>query len=262
MADNYFKVGATLDIGFEREKQEDFVQFYEIDEDNLFCVIADGTGSQYEHLQPAPIIVMEIIKYVQRLCDGHRDQFFEDPCFHIKMAMECSNRIIGALKMGNEEMYSGYAASVTCCLCSHNTTTDNIHIYVGHAGNTRLYLIRDGIIKRLTEDDTKAFELLKEGSIDLETYHLHPLRLQMTSGIGVVSDPDIQTFKGKLRDKDLLVMTTDGVHYAIREEYIARIVLESDDVEAASGNLIAGSRMMKYPDNSTAMVIRKNGNLS
>lgn len=37
-------VGATADIGVDRELQEDFVQFKELDADNLLCVIADGSG--------------------------------------------------------------------------------------------------------------------------------------------------------------------------------------------------------------------------
>lgn len=46
--------GAVVDIGVERESQEDYVQYREFG-DNLFCVVADGAGSQKGFPQPAVI---------------------------------------------------------------------------------------------------------------------------------------------------------------------------------------------------------------
>ena len=54
--------GATSDIGVGRELQEDFVQLCELDDNNLFCVIADGTGSMPQRPQPAAIVAMDIVE--------------------------------------------------------------------------------------------------------------------------------------------------------------------------------------------------------
>ena len=54
--------GATSDIGVGREQQEDFVQFCELDEETLLCIVADGTGSMPQRTQPAYIVAMDKIE--------------------------------------------------------------------------------------------------------------------------------------------------------------------------------------------------------
>ena len=253
-----YKLGATVDIGCERENQEDFVQFRELDDENLLCIIADGTGSRKDHPQPAPIAVLDITEHIAREFEAKKDLFLSDPEFFLKDAFICSNKLLGALKMGNEEYYSGYAASITAILLSND-----YKIYLAHCGNTRAYIMRDGKLNQLTRDHTKAEELFEAGQIDRETLHVHPDRLRMTSGIGVVIDPVIQTEHGKIRPTDLVVLTTDGVHYAVQPEFMADIILKSGSCQEASYNLVQAAKVeVKYPDNMSAMVVHGNPNVN
>ena len=64
---NRYECGATIDIGPNRESQEDFVQFKELDDDSILCLIADGSGSRSEYPKPAPIVCMNIIEQIYRL---------------------------------------------------------------------------------------------------------------------------------------------------------------------------------------------------
>lgn len=249
-----YSIGATADIGVEREYQEDFVQFKELDENNLFCVIADGTCSRPQVPQPAAIISMTLIEQIASLFEEQREVLFGYAEYFIKRSMLDANRLLGAFKMGNEEVYSGFAASVTCCLF-----TEDDRFVVGHSGNTRLYVLRNGNLIQLTKDHTKAAELLNEGKIDIETYHVHPDRLNVTGGIGVVNEPVIQTFSGMLKPNDLILMTTDGIHYAIQPEAITEIVLASSGGVAATASLIdAAKNIVKYPDNMSAILAYRN----
>lgn len=252
---NKYTINAAVDIGYERENQEDFVEFKELDDKNLLCVIADGTGSRKNYPQPAVIAVMDITDNLQNLFNNKKDVFLDDPSYFLKEAMLRANTVLGAFKMGNEEIYSGYAASVTCCLL-----TENDKFYIAHAGNTRVYLLRDGQIMQMTRDQTKAQDLVEDGKIDIETYHVHPDRLKMTSGIGVILDPEIQTFSSKMKDNDLIFLSSDGIHYAIQPEAIKQIILESQSADIATANLIdAAKNIIKYPDNMSAIIITKNG---
>lgn len=250
---NRYKLDASVDIGYERENQEDFVEYRELDDNNLLCIIADGTGSRKNYPQPAVITVMDIIDSIQNLFQNKKEVFLEDPMYFLKNAMLRANTVLGAFKMGNEEIYSGYAASVSCCLL-----TENDQFFISHAGNTRVYLLRNGQILQLTRDQTKAQELVDDGKIDMETYHVHPDRLKMTSGIGVILEPAIQIFSGKMKENDLLLLSTDGIHYAIQPEAIKQIILESQSTDVAITNLIdAAKNIIKYPDNMSAAIIMK-----
>lgn len=75
------------------------------------------------------------------------------------------------------------------------------------SGNTRLYIIRNGKVNLITHDHTQAYELLQEGKIDSETYYVHDGRLKLTSGIGKIINPRIDTISGKLQEQDLVLMT-------------------------------------------------------
>lgn len=136
--------GAVVDIGVERESQEDYVQYREFG-DNLFCVVADGAGSQKGFPQPAVIAVSDILETLTEIYEENEELFLQNPEFFIKRAMLSANRVLGGFKMGNEERYYGYAASVTCCLFCQDG-----FFYMGHTGNTRLYILRNSALTQIT----------------------------------------------------------------------------------------------------------------
>lgn len=249
---NRYECGATIDIGPNRESQEDFVQFKELDDDSILCLIADGSGSRSEYPKPAPIVCMNIIEQIYRLYNADQELFMQNPCLLLKESFLQANKLIGAFKIASEELFYGYASSVTALLL-----TKGQRFFVAHCGSTRLWVLREGDLRQLTTDHTKAMELLREGVIDKDTYHVHPDRLVLTSGLGVFAEPEIQTLKGKFRQNDMFILTSDGVHYAIRPEYISKIILDSTaSCEAATYNLIMAARdVSKYPDNMSAMIV-------
>lgn len=249
---NKYILGASSDIGYQREHQEDFVQYREIDEKTLIAIIADGTGSTKEHIQPAVMASMSVLEELTDLHENALNLFERNPLYFIHRAMKNANDKLGVLKMGSEELYSGYACSMTVAYFDKNSK-----IFIGHAGNTRLYIIRNGILTQITTDHTKAQELLDNGMIDINTYHIHPDRLALSSGLGMILNPQIQTLSCSFKENDIVLMSTDGVHYAIRQDAIINIILESADCLEASKNLISAARdIVKYPDNVSAIIIR------
>jgi len=255
LGESPYAFGGVSDIGYAREVNEDYINVVELSEDVLFSIVADGMGSLPGALQPAAIAVNEITQFVKRTYETDSNMFLDNPSIFLSLAIHTANRVLGGFKHGNEELYSGFGACLTCCLLYENTKM----CYV-HAGNTRLYLIRsarDGApnIFQLTADHTKAQALVDNGTITLEQYHVHPDRLTYTSGVGVVAEPLIQVYEGSLRHKDILLLTTDGIHYAVRPQAIADIVMASDNCDIAASGLVQAGKMLKYIDNMSAVVI-------
>ena len=77
----------------------------------------------------------------------------------------------------------------------------------------------------------------------------------MTSALGYVFEPEIQVMSTTLKQNDILLLTTDGIHYAVRQEAMLDIVIASDNCRAAADNLIDAAKMLEYNDNMTAAVI-------
>ena len=253
--ENYI-YGGVSDIGYKREINEDYINLVELDEQTLFAIVADGAGSKCSAIQPASIVASEILQILRRVFADNKSLFLANTGLFLQEAMHTANRILGAFKLGNEEMYAGFGASVTCCVC-----TAGGKFTLAHCGDTRLYLIRINpkdktpSIKQITQDHTKARRLVDEGLLTLEHYHTHPDRLVITSCLGIATDPIIQINNGSLKQNDILLLTSDGIHYSIIPEAIMQLVVSAENCDGASAALIEASKIQKYPDNMSVGVI-------
>ena len=252
-----YTYGGTSDCGYGREVNEDFFDFVVLAEDVLFAAVADGAGSRQNGLgiQPAVVAISEITETIRRLYAFDPDMFLAHPTEMLLEALHVANRVIGAFKVANDPLYSGFGVCLSCCLVYHNSSFCFVH-----CGNTRIHILRlqaDGgpRIIQLTQDHTKAAELLQEEIIKGEEYYAHPARYIFTSGIGIAAAPEIQSYAGKLKKGDLLLLTTDGIHYAIRPEAIGDIVLRAGNWSAATQGLADAAKMLKMEDNATAALI-------
>ena len=247
--------GGTSEVGFEMDVNEDYFHFQALREDVMVLAIADGMGSLPSTLQPAAIASIEAIQACDRLFKKDPDVFLENPTMMLQEAMYVANRVLGAFKIANEQRYAGFGCSMLLILVYNKNK-----FAFAQCGNTRLSLIRikqDGSINinQMTNEHTVAMELFESGIINAEDYYYHPDRYKLTSGIGIVSDPEIQLYSGRLKKGDIILATTDGIHYGIRPEAMARFVVDADNWEAASKALTTAATMEKVPDNATAALI-------
>lgn len=254
-----YQWGGRSDVGFRREINEDYIKVKWLGDKKefLFAGIADGSGSHSQDLQPAVLVLNEIAISLDRIIESRKELFRDNIETFLSEAVYNANRILGGLKLGNNEYYAGFATSVTCMIL-----TDSGEFTFAHAGNTRLYMLRtkngSTSVKQLTKDNTRAQELVDGGKVPFEEYYFHPDRLNLTSGIGIFANPFVQVFSAGLKDKDVLLLSTDGIHYAIKPDAISRIIMASDSCESAAANLISGGIEMKYNDNMSAVVILYN----
>lgn len=250
---NYLYAG-ECDPGFARKVNEDFMRVKELD-DIIIAIVADGAGSTGTTYQPASIAVLEIEDIITRLHSEHPDSFIENAEIYLAEAFRTAGRVLGAFQTANEELYNGFAASVACCIF----TKDNL--IFAHTGNTRINLIRrnrksgEVQITLLTKDQTEGQRLLDEGKVTFEEYHLRPERLRITGGLGVVANPNVQTFTMPLRENDFILMTTDGVHCAVRPDAFLEIFKRCQTCQEGVQSVIMAAKELEYADNMTAFLL-------
>lgn len=244
------------DIGLEKEKQEDIIFRSDLGKGFSLFIIADGVGMVSESMNPAVIASVEIEQFLKRQVDYDADNFTE----HIEHLMEESfltaNRVLGSFHLINEDVYKGFGCCVTACVIYDNDRK----MTFAHCGNTRLHLIKankagEPIIKLLTIDHTKGFEQLALNKITEEEYLQGLDKMQLTSSLGVFADPEIQTSTIKFNPKNVLVLTTDGIHYPLWQRVIMELVVQSENTLSACQALIGAAKLQKYPDNMAVMTI-------
>lgn len=253
MKSNYI-YGGTSDVGYGRVVNEDYFLFRNLNSDVLFVAIADGMGSLPGTLQPAAIACNEAAETVQRLWGMDEAVFLENPAMMLKEAMHSANKVLGMFKAVDEEKFAGFNAAMTLLLVYNKTK-----FCFAHAGNCRINLIRvvDGIgnIKQITVDHTQAMSLFNDGIINADEIVFHPDRNRLTSVLGVITNFQMQVFSGNLKPKDILLLTTDGIHYGIRPDAMMNLVMQSYDWKSATVALTEGAKMEQSADNGTAVLV-------
>lgn len=254
-----YYISGKSDIGCGRDVNEDYVSITEFDSDTILAIVADGAGSQPSGLQPAVIAASEIILHIRRQFNRGVDYLCKNAEEHLEDAFMIANRVVGAFKTANEEYYSGVGCSLTACLMMKDGKFAFCHI-----GNTRLYMFRrnpktnEVLMRQITTDDTLAKSLYDDGVLkDSEEYYLSESRLTITNALGVLGEPFVAVSKGTLRENEILLLTTDGIHYAVREPVIKDIVLGSANSEDAVSNLITAAKYTNYNDNYAALIINR-----
>lgn len=242
------------DIGFQRNINEDFMCVKELDSETIIAFTTDGSGSTGTTFQPASIATLEVLRVVERLFAEHKEAFLEHTEVFLEEAFRTAGRVLGSFQTANEELYNGYAASMACCLFHKD------ELVFAHTGNTRINLMRrnrktnEVQITLLTKDQTEGQKLIDRGECSFEEYHLRSERLVITGGLGIAAVPTVQTFRISLRENDFILMTTDGIHYAIRPDAMLELLRRCQTCEEGVKTLVAAAKELEYADNMTAIL--------
>jgi len=145
----------------------------------------------------------------------------------------------------------------TCTAAAIVGGPDHDSLYYVHVGDTRLYLIRDSQITRVTRDHSYVGRLVESGLISPEQAETHPQRNILTAALG--TNPElIMDSPGQpepLRPEDVLVICSDGLWGQVHDAEILDAV-EDKSAEQAGRRLIELARERGGPDNITVEILR------
>jgi PPM family protein phosphatase len=97
-------------------------------------------------------------------------------------------------------------------------------VSIGHVGDSRAYLVREGRLEQLTEDHSLVGELMRSGELSAEEAESHPQRSVITRALGTDPDVDVDTFEVALREGDLFLLCSDGLTSMVDDEEILELV--------------------------------------
>lgn len=124
---------------------------------------------------------------------------------------------------------------------------------LGHIGDSRAYLCRDGHLTRLTRDDTYVQSLVDEGLIDAEQARHHPQKSLITRSLQ--GHDFTATFTDlKTRSGDRYLLCSDGLSDIITDESIEDTLVAGDDPGACAKSLVRLALQAGAPDNVTVVI--------
>lgn len=250
--DNWIGTGLT-DIGLVRKLNQDA---FSLDNSLQLWVLADGMGGHAGGEVASRISVDTIPSIVRtQLSDETSPYVSQDKLESaLSLALESANQSIRKEAAEHEHLKG---MGTTIVVVAITPTSTGYQATVAHAGDSRAYLFRQGILSLWTKDHTLMEERLALNLITPEQVRTHPLRHVLTKALGVdpQAQPTIQTYP--LDSSDLVLLCSDGLTKMLSDQEIQTIVgQEAPHPEAICRTLVATANRLGGEDNTTVVLIK------
>jgi serine/threonine protein phosphatase PrpC len=135
---------------------------------------------------------------------------------------------------------------------------------LGHVGDSRAYLFRDGTLSQITRDDTWVQDRIDKGDIPLEAARRHPFGHLLTQCLGLEDAPVPQILDGAVKVGDAYLLCSDGLVGMLEDSEMERMLSDhlSTNGEAPPDGasvieaLLAAANKAGGHDNITAALVR------
>lgn len=209
---------AISDVGRKRQKNED--SYLINDELNLF-VVADGMGGHAGGEYASRIAISTIEEQFQQ--NAGKDTPGEEV---LKAAIQdAGSKIIQ--KAEEDRALRGMGTTV---ICLH---LENKRAVMGHVGDSRGYLFRDGVLEQLTEDHSLVNEQVKSGLITAEEARTHQFKNIITRSVGVTAEVEVDTASRKLKEGDFFLLCSDGLSNLVEMSEMEKELRSQEPILAA-----------------------------
>jgi len=225
------RYAAATDVGLVRSNNEDAF----LTAPPLFAV-ADGMGGH----RAGEVASAGAIRTLQKEAGHDTDS--------LVAAVQSANRVVHAEAAANPDL-SGMGTTITAMMTTHDSAQ------IVHVGDSRAYLLRDGRLRRLTQDHTVVDRLAREGKIPAAEVDRHPQRSVLERALGVSPEVDIDVQLLDVRPGDRLLLCTDGLTSMLDDDEIRDILLTELDPQTAAQALIDAALAAGGKDNVTAVIV-------
>ena len=147
---------------------------------------------------------------------------------------------------------AGMGTTLTLAVLDHDGVA-----HLGHVGDSRAYLLRDGVLRQLTTDHTYVMELVSRGQLTKSAAATHPRRNLLTRVIGM-QDLIVDTFSESLEAGDRVLLCSDGLTTMVDDGVIADLLTSATSPTEAAWALVDAANGNGGVDNTTVAVIDVN----
>ncbi len=236
------------DVGRRRSLNEDTLYA----QDRLF-VVCDGMGGHKAGEVASKLAVEALAGFIRRSEEdpemtwpyGYNTQIAYDEN-RLNTGIKLANRVVFRNAASSDD-YTGMGTTIVAAMVSPRRA----EVTYAHVGDSRIYLIRAGVMQQLTRDDTWA-NLAEGGDVDATS----PMKNVLTKALGAREDVDFDVTRRALEPGDLILLCSDGLTNMLSDGQILGIVLARiPDLEAACRDLVAAANEQGGRDNVSVVLV-------
>jgi protein phosphatase len=172
------------------------------------------------------------------------------------------SQLTGIVKEANRRIFELAATDESHRGMGTTLTAAKVHddeVSLGHVGDSRAYLLRDGELEQLTRDHSLVAELERTGQITPEAAEHHPQRSIITRALGPEPSVDVDTYTVAGRDGDLFLICSDGLTSMVTDDELAGILRSAGPLEDVADALVRAANQSGGKDNITVVLFRLAG---
>jgi protein phosphatase len=247
------EVAGKTDPGCVRERNEDSLA---INADIGLLVVADGMGGHNSGEVASSLATATVGDFVRQMIGGVREVVPEgDPRQSVR-----AKQLVHCVRGANTIIYEkarafprdhGMGTTIVAAVVEEKTVT------VAHVGDSRFYVLRNGLLQRLTEDHSLVMDQVKHGLITAEQADHHHLQNILTRALGTEERVEVDVADHPVLPGDVFLLCTDGLTKEMPEADVAKVLVEMKSAQEAVDRLIAGARNGGGGDNITVVVARQ-----
>lgn len=239
------------DIGLIRTNNEDS---WLVDHSHNIFILCDGMGG---HLA-GEIASQEAVAAFASLV--RKQQVADDRKSTLKKKLEQLRAVIQGVNasvydLGKSDRELRGMGTTLCCVYFHRST-----MIVGHVGDSRVYLLREGELSLLTQDHSLMLEMLELGELHRRDVRDCAYKNIITRAIGVspLVEPALQTVE--MADGDRILLCSDGLSDMLSSSEIEAIINKNSTEQRAVDQLLFSANKKGGNDNITAILITLRAN--
>lgn len=221
------------------------------DRGTLFMV-ADGMGGAAAGEIASAMAIEVVMREVTGALGTGQPPSHEVFASAMKQATAAANAQIHAFALEHPE-FRGMGTTATVAGVLGST------IYLAQVGDSRAYLVRDGVGRQITKDQSLIQKLIEAGEITEEEAELSERRNIILQALGPEPHIKVDLTHQQVRRGDVLVLCSDGLSGQVRPDEITAIVSEEQDLVAACKRMIDRANENGGPDNITVIAARFDG---
>ncbi|HWF02329.1 MAG TPA: Stp1/IreP family PP2C-type Ser/Thr phosphatase [Candidatus Angelobacter sp.] len=251
------EVAGKTDVGCVRANNEDNFGY---DSRYGIFVVCDGMGGQAAGEVASKMGVDILLDYFRNeasAAEPHSGNGSNGDAAH--SATGGAKNLADAIQLANSKIFQagqaqqarqGMGSTMVAALVRGNSLT------IGHVGDSRIYLVRQGAIQQLTQDHSLVMEQVRRGYITLEQAQKSELQNIILRALGSEEAVEADVEDLVAVPGDLLLMASDGLTRHVQDEEILKIVQEPGDLEHRCSELVQLAKDRGGDDNITCLLVR------
>lgn len=237
---------ANSNVGKVRKMNQDY---YFISEDGTLNVLADGMGGYTGGEIASKLATISAVEYIEKHFNKNIDYEKEEILEILKNAINYANTEVFHKAKAQEELEQ-MGTTLEICLIYKNRA------FIAHIGDSRIYRLRKGIMKKLTKDHSYVQTLVEDGTITKEEAEHHPKKNMLMKALGCEETVSADVMVKGFLEGDTILICSDGLTNMVSEERIHSII--ESNLQDATNELINEANENGGLDNITLIIISNN----